>query len=78
VAIRAGAKDAALIQRASEIDWSLLDGVEILGLSAGASAPEMLVEDVIESLRARYDLRIEEISVTREDVTFNVPRVLAS
>ena len=49
-----------------------------LGLSAGASAPEALVEDVIAALRARFDLKFEEVTVTREDVTFNVPRVLAS
>jgi 4-hydroxy-3-methylbut-2-enyl diphosphate reductase len=78
VAVRAGAKDATLIQRVNDIDWSLLENVHVLGLSAGASAPEALVEDVVEALRARYDLKIEEISVTREDVTFNVPRVLAS
>jgi 4-hydroxy-3-methylbut-2-en-1-yl diphosphate reductase len=78
VAIRAGAKDATLIQRAQDIDWSRLADVRILGLSAGASAPEMLVEDVVEALRAHYDLKIDEITVTREDVTFNVPRVLAS
>jgi 4-hydroxy-3-methylbut-2-enyl diphosphate reductase len=78
VAIRAGAKAATLIQRAGEIDWSLMENVRVLGLSAGASAPETLVEDVVDALRARYDIQIEEISVTREDVTFNVPRVLAS
>jgi 4-hydroxy-3-methylbut-2-enyl diphosphate reductase len=78
VAVRAGAKAATLIQRVDDIDWSLLENVRILGLSAGASAPEVLVEDVIEALRARYDLKTEEVTVTREDVTFNVPRVLAS
>jgi 4-hydroxy-3-methylbut-2-enyl diphosphate reductase len=78
VATRAGARKAALIQRAAEIDWSLLDDVRVLGLSAGASAPELLVEEVVAALRARYDLKIDEIAVTREDVTFNVPRVLAS
>jgi 4-hydroxy-3-methylbut-2-en-1-yl diphosphate reductase len=78
VALRAGAKKSALIQRASDIDWSLVEGATSVGLSAGASAPEVLVEDVIAAFRARYDLTVEEISVTREDVTFNVPRVLAS
>jgi 4-hydroxy-3-methylbut-2-enyl diphosphate reductase len=78
VAVRAGAKAATLIQRADDIDWSLLENVRILGLSAGASAPEALVEDVVEALRVHYNLKIEEVTVTREDVTFNVPRVLAS
>jgi 4-hydroxy-3-methylbut-2-en-1-yl diphosphate reductase len=78
VALKAGARDAMLIQRAGDIDWPLLDGVETLGLSAGASAPELLVEEVIAALRERFDVAVEEISVTREDIAFNVPRALAS
>ncbi len=78
VALRAGAKRAVLIQRAGEIDWSAFTDIHTVGLSAGASAPEVLVTEVIEALRARYDLVIEETTVTREDVAFNVPRALAS
>ncbi len=78
VARRAGAKRATLIQRASDIDWSLLKDARVVGLSAGASAPELLVEQVIEAFRARYTLDVEETTVTREDVIFNVPRALAS
>jgi len=78
VALRAGAKRAVLIQHAGEIDWSDFAGVKTVGLSAGASAPEILVDDVIAALSARYDLVIEETTVTREDVAFNVPRALAS
>jgi len=78
VALRAGARDAALIQRAADIDWTRFDGVRTLALSAGASAPEILVDEVIDALRDRFDLAIEETTVTREDVTFNVPRALAS
>jgi 4-hydroxy-3-methylbut-2-enyl diphosphate reductase len=78
VALRAQAKRAVLIQHAGEIDWSVFEGVATLGLSAGASAPEVLVDEVIEALRARYTLVIEETTVTREDVAFNVPRALAS
>ena len=48
-----------------------------LGISAGASAPELLVEEVIAALRKRFDLSIEEIEVTREDVSFKLPRALA-
>jgi 4-hydroxy-3-methylbut-2-enyl diphosphate reductase len=47
-------------------------------LSAGASAPELLVEEVVAAFRARYDLTVEEVSVTREDVEFKLPRALAS
>jgi 4-hydroxy-3-methylbut-2-enyl diphosphate reductase len=78
VAERAGAKRAVLIQHAGEIDWSDFAGVKTVGLSAGASAPEILVDEVIDALRTRYDLAIEETTVTREDVAFNVPRELAS
>jgi 4-hydroxy-3-methylbut-2-enyl diphosphate reductase len=78
VALRAGARRAVLIQHAGEIDWSMFDAVSTIGLSAGASAPEILVDEVISALRRRYTLVIEETTVTREDVAFNVPRALAS
>lgn len=78
VARRAGAKCATLIQRASDIDWSLVENAAVIGLSAGASAPELLVEQVIEAFRTRYTLDVEETTVTREDVIFNVPRALVS
>lgn len=76
VAKRAGAKDAALIQRASDIDWTMFAGATTAGLSAGASAPEVLVDEVIAAFRSRFDLTIEEITVSREDIVFNLPRVL--
>jgi 4-hydroxy-3-methylbut-2-enyl diphosphate reductase len=76
VARRAGARDAKLIDDASEIDWAWLNGVRTLGLTAGASAPEVLVDGVIQTLRARYDIEVEEVSPTRENVTFKLPRVL--
>ncbi|MBV9989696.1 MAG: 4-hydroxy-3-methylbut-2-enyl diphosphate reductase [Alphaproteobacteria bacterium] len=78
VALRSGARNALLIQRAGDIDWTLFDGVTVLGLSAGASTPDILIDEVIAALRERFDLTIEETSVTREDVVFNVPRALAS
>jgi 4-hydroxy-3-methylbut-2-en-1-yl diphosphate reductase len=78
VALKAGARDAALIQRACDIDWRRLDGVATLGLSAGASAPELLVDEVIAALRERFELTIEETMAAREDVAFNLPRALAS
>jgi 4-hydroxy-3-methylbut-2-enyl diphosphate reductase len=77
VARRNGCAKAMLIQRAAEIDWSWLDGVGSLGLTAGASAPERLVEEVVDALRQRYRLVIEEVSVTVEDVVFKLPRALA-
>jgi len=77
VARRNGCAKALLIQRAAEIDWAWLDGVDCLGLTAGASAPERLVEEVVDGLRLRFRLVIEEVSVTVEDVVFKLPRALA-
>jgi len=78
VALKAGAKHATLIQCAAEIDWKTLNDAQVVGLTAGASAPETLVEDVITALRSRFDVDIREPSGARETVTFNVPRALAS
>ena len=78
VALKAGARNALLIQRACDIDWDLFEDVKVLGLSAGASAPEVLIDEVIAALRERFELIVEETTVTREDVAFNVPRALAS
>src|SRR5258708_10352837 len=76
VASKAGAKRARLIENAGEIDWSELAGVNVVALSAGASAPEVLVAEVIKAFRARYDLTMQEAVVTREDVEFRLPRAL--
>jgi 4-hydroxy-3-methylbut-2-enyl diphosphate reductase len=71
-----GCAKSMLVQRAADIDWAWLEGVRVLGLTAGASAPEVLVEEVIAALRAHYELTVEEISITRENVVFKLPRVL--
>jgi 4-hydroxy-3-methylbut-2-enyl diphosphate reductase len=76
VASKAGAKRARLIENAGEIDWAELAGVNVVALSAGASAPEVLVTEVIKAFRARYDLTMQEAVVTREDVEFRLPRAL--
>jgi len=78
VAQRAGAKRAVLIARAAQIDWSMLEGVNTVALSAGASAPESLVREAIDAFRERYDIELEESTVTVEHVAFNLPRALAS
>ena len=78
VAERASAKRAVLIENAGRIDWSLFEGAATVALSAGASAPETLVREVIEAIRARYDVTVEETTVIREHVEFNLPRALAS
>jgi 4-hydroxy-3-methylbut-2-enyl diphosphate reductase len=78
VARKAGCAQAHLVQRAADIDWRWLDGVERLGITAGASAPEVLVEEVIAACRARYAVRVEEVPVTTENITFKLPRVLVA
>jgi 4-hydroxy-3-methylbut-2-en-1-yl diphosphate reductase len=77
VAVRGGADDARLIDDAGDIDWAWLEAVSTVGLTAGASAPERLVEGVIDALAARFELTVEEVNPTRETVTFKLPRVLA-
>lgn len=71
-----GCEKAMLIQSVAEIDWNWLDGVKFLGLSAGASAPEILVDEVIEGAKAHFDVTVEEVSIREENVTFNIPRIL--
>jgi 4-hydroxy-3-methylbut-2-enyl diphosphate reductase len=77
VAKRAGARDAQLVASAQNVDWAWFDDVRVVGVTAGASAPEDLVETLIAAIAARFDARVEEVAVTREDVTFKLPRVLA-
>jgi 4-hydroxy-3-methylbut-2-enyl diphosphate reductase len=78
VARGSGCRSAHLVQRAADIDWSWLDGVKRLGITAGASAPEVLVEEVIEACRQRFAVTIEEIKVTQENVVFKLPRALVA
>ncbi|MBY9066861.1 4-hydroxy-3-methylbut-2-enyl diphosphate reductase [Hyphomonas sp. WL0036] len=77
VALRSGAARAELIAAAENIDWSWFEGVETLGLTAGASAPEDLVQGVIDACRERFDVTVETVKTADETVTFKLPRVLA-
>lgn len=76
VAKREGCDKSVLVQRAAEIDWTQLDGVTTLGLTAGASAPEILVEEVVEAARQHFDITLKDIKVAEETVTFKLPPVL--
>ena len=76
VGARAGCAYAQLVQRADDIDWRALQGIASIGITAGASAPEVLVNEVIDAFRARYDVTVEVIETARENVEFKVPRVL--
>ena len=78
VAKAAGCNDAFLVRRAAEIDWRRLDGVQNLGITAGASAPEILVEEVVAACRDRFAVEVEEVTVTRENVEFRLPRALSA
>ncbi len=76
VASKAGCPYAQLIGRADQIDWRALDGIRSIGLTAGASAPEVLTEEVIDAFKARYDVTIETVTTAEENVEFKVPRIL--
>jgi 4-hydroxy-3-methylbut-2-enyl diphosphate reductase len=76
VAQLAGCPKAQLVQRASEIDWEWLAGVGVLGLSAGASAPEVLIDEVLAAARQRFAVMMEEVTVVEETVEFHLPAAL--
>ncbi|CAA7616460.1 1-hydroxy-2-methyl-2-(E)-butenyl 4-diphosphate reductase, 4Fe-4S protein [Magnetospirillum sp. LM-5] len=76
VAAREGCAKSLLVQRAAEIDWSGLAGISRLGITAGASAPEVLVEEVIDAARAHFAVTIEEVKVTDETIAFKLPAQL--
>jgi 4-hydroxy-3-methylbut-2-enyl diphosphate reductase len=76
VAERAGCRNATLVDRAAEIDWARFEGIRTLGVSAGASAPEKLVDEVIEAFAQRYDIKVEARVTARENIAFNIPREL--
>ena len=78
VAKREGCDRSVLVERARDIDWSKLEGISTLGITAGASAPEILVEEVIDACRERYNVTVETLTLTNENVTFKLPRQLAS
>lgn len=69
---------AKLIQRAADIDIGWLDGIATLGITAGASAPEFLVREVVEMLTERFDITEREVETTREKMQFKLPRGLAA
>ena len=76
VAKSAGCPSSKLAQNVTEIDWEWLENVETLGVSAGASAPEVLVNEILSALKDRFDVTMEEIHVVEESIQFNLPREL--
>ena len=76
VASREGCQYAQLVQRATDIDWRALEGIKTLGITAGASAPEVLINEVVDAFRDRFDTTVEQVTTAEENVEFKVPRVL--
>lgn len=76
VAEKAGCPVARLVLRAADIDWSLYGALRSLGVTAGASAPDILVEEILDAFAARYDLRVETVTTADERVFFPLPRAL--
>ena len=78
VAEREGCKVSVLVQRASELDWSKFEGIKTLGITAGASAPEVIVEEIMDAFAAHYQLKVETVSAAMENDFFPLPRPLRS
>ncbi len=78
VANKAGCQFSEMVQRASDIPWADLENCQTIGITAGASAPEELVEEVVDAFQQKYDITVEEITTSEEHVTFKLPRVLDS
>lgn len=76
VAERAGTPVSVLVERAADIPWQRLDGIATLGITAGASAPEVLVDEIVDAFKARYDVSVDVVTTREENVVFNVPRQL--
>ncbi len=72
----AGCAYAQLVQRAADIDWRALQGITSVGVTAGASAPEELVDEVINAFKARYAVSVELVETAQENIEFKVPRLL--
>ena len=76
VGVAYGCDKAILVQRASEIDWKWFEKINVVGLTAGASAPDILIDEVISEAKNRFDVTVEEVEITQENVVFNIPRIL--
>ena len=76
VGTKAGCPYSQLVQRAADVDWRALEGIATIGITAGASAPEVLINEVIDGFRHRYDVTVEMVETAVENVEFKIPRVL--
>ena len=78
VAAAEGCTKSILIERAAELNMSWMAGVSTLGVTAGASAPEILVKELLDLFEVHYDVTVREVSVTKEDIHFSLPRALTA
>jgi 4-hydroxy-3-methylbut-2-enyl diphosphate reductase len=76
VASRAGCKYSQLVQRAKDIDWRALKSIKSIGITAGASAPDILIQEVVEAFSNYYEVNVEYVETTKENVNFKIPRIL--
>lgn len=76
VAERSGCAISVLVQRADEIDWNIFSGIKSLGVTAGASAPETLVDEILEAFATRFDISVSSRTTATENISFNLPRPL--
>jgi 4-hydroxy-3-methylbut-2-enyl diphosphate reductase len=76
VASRAGCNYAQLVQRATDIDWRALHGIKSVGITAGASAPDVLIQEVVDAFSEHYEVIVQTVETTQENVSFKVPRIL--
>ncbi len=76
VGLKAGCSYSQLIQNEKEIDWRSIEGIKSIGLTAGASAPEVLIQDVIEAFNSRFTTSIEVVETIKENVSFKIPKIV--
>lgn len=76
VASKAGCEYSQLVQRAKDIDWRALRGVKSIGVTAGASAPDILIQEVVEAFSNHFNVKVEYVETAQENVNFKVPRIL--
>jgi len=76
VGINSGCPRGLLVQRGSDLDWNSLEGLTRIGLTAGASAPEVLVDEIVAAFRDHYEVKVETVTLRQENVSFKLPRAL--
>jgi len=76
IGANAGCSYSQLVQRATDIDWRALEGIDSIGITAGASTPEVLITEVIDAFKERYEVTAEYVETAEENVEFQVPRII--